>query len=579
MQYEVAVYDYWGRRVAVYDEVPLLDAVRSSPDGRDEVVGLLPKETPSLAPGYRVRVSVDGAFFCECVVDEVSPEWSDAQKLVLDRYVSFHEVLAFTAHTEYRNGNEYASWAYSNQEISGIVKDLVNRALGPIHYWVEHGAYPDGARREYAKFVARKTAANELAHGSIASGQWVGANRMDLSGAYAKDGDTISGVKVDGVAWPDLRLLMVDCEEMSRNSHAESRHPEVAFWTDAEYAASGYRRKAEAGKEFLQSLITSKGISHIELNPHLGPSGEYDDRVDVYGRYIVLVFGGGECFNAALVEQGLADVYLYKEGQYHDPAQELKDYYSYSGIHTDSVAYTGQTLYAFDTAQDLFDLLVALSYAAGGYVFSVDAALGVSFRSGARVDRTLFYDPLRIGVRLGREGTELVNYLFLSGNPNAGALEKRFGRGESLDVHGVMADGLEFFPVYVVADMMRLADGILDDLAYPALNGEVIFYRGDGRVAVGELLEFRGAPLRAFAPCLEEEWGGSFAGRLVGRVRAVRHRFSGKHVTTRAELTSPLRSVSSPIVFMARSQDVVENLSQFRLDAVLFALDMEYHLD
>ena len=47
--------------------------------------------------------------------------------------------------------------------------------------------------------------------------------------------ELISGVKVDSVAWPDIRLMMIDTEERERNSHAQEMHPEVADWTDAQY--------------------------------------------------------------------------------------------------------------------------------------------------------------------------------------------------------------------------------------------------------------------------------------------------------------------------------------------------------
>src|SRR5690606_41998302 len=66
------------------------------------------------------------------------------------------------------------------------------------------------------------------------------------------------------------------------------------------------------------------------------------DRVDAYGRYIGLVYGGGLCFNAAMVEQGLADVYLYEDGRYHDPAMRLKEYYSYRQPCGDSIETTGR---------------------------------------------------------------------------------------------------------------------------------------------------------------------------------------------------------------------------------------------
>ena len=75
---------------------------------------------------------------------------------------------------------------------------------------VDHQDYPDGAEREYAKFIERTEWMTELPIGSIESGEYVGPGRIDASGAYAKDGDTIAGLVVDGVAWPDLRLATID---------------------------------------------------------------------------------------------------------------------------------------------------------------------------------------------------------------------------------------------------------------------------------------------------------------------------------------------------------------------------------
>ena len=211
-----------------------MEAVRSAPDGTDRVRGLLPESVTDLGIGYRVRVLVEGRLFCECSVSEVSPEWSDARKLILDRYVSLHEVLEFRADSGARAGNRNVKRAYTNQMIGAIVKDALQRALGEIHYTVAHGAYPDGAVREYSKFDGRKTVENELEIGGIAEGQWVGSGRIDVTGAFAKDGDTIAGLKVDGIDWPDLRMMLIDSEETGLNSHTKKLHPEVNFWTSAE---------------------------------------------------------------------------------------------------------------------------------------------------------------------------------------------------------------------------------------------------------------------------------------------------------------------------------------------------------
>ncbi|HIJ74644.1 MAG TPA: hypothetical protein HPP83_11140, partial [Candidatus Hydrogenedentes bacterium] len=265
MDYRIEIYDTWGRRLSVYDDVPLLEATRSFPDEADAIRGVLPGAVSDLSPGYKVRVLVNGQLFCDAYVTRVAPQWSDTRKLVLDRYIHFHEVIEFEAERAARDGNTEVARAYVNREISAIVKDAINSARGAVHYLVQHGAYPEGAEREYAKFLARKTPGNELEVGGISSGQWVGSDRINASGAYAKDGDTIAGLVVDGGSWPDVRLMMIDCEETTRNSHAIKRHPEVADWSDAKYGASGYRVSADAAKAALQDLIDTKGIDYIEL--------------------------------------------------------------------------------------------------------------------------------------------------------------------------------------------------------------------------------------------------------------------------------------------------------------------------
>ncbi|HEO70633.1 MAG TPA: hypothetical protein ENN80_05170, partial [Candidatus Hydrogenedentes bacterium] len=208
MDYQIEVYDTWGRRIAVFDEVPLLEASRGTPDGEDTVRGMLPGGIENLGHAYRLRVLVNGAVFCEALVQRIEPSWGDMRKLILDRYVMFHEVIEVDAARPWADHNTMVAWAYKNRRIDALVQHAVNTAPGAVHYTVAHGAYPDGAQREYAKFQARKTAENELEAAGIASGQWVGADRIDASGAYAKDGDTIAGLVVDGQAWPDLRLMM-----------------------------------------------------------------------------------------------------------------------------------------------------------------------------------------------------------------------------------------------------------------------------------------------------------------------------------------------------------------------------------
>lgn len=575
--YRVEVYDTWGRRIASYDEVPLLEATRSMPDEADTVRGILPGGIADLSHGYRIRVYVAGVWFCDALVTEVAPQWSDTRKLILDRYVSFHEVAEFKAERAARDGNTRVRRAYTNRCIGYIVKDAINAALGPVHYLVAHEAYPDGAEREYAKFLARKTAGNELEAGGISSGQWAGSGRIDASGAYAKDGDTIAGLVVDGVAWPDVRLMMIDCEETSRNSHAIKRHPEVAEWTDDEYAVSGYKFCADAAATALQAMVEA-GIDFIELNPHVDDEGNYDDRVDAYGRYIGIVYGGGECFNAAQVELGHADVYLYEDGAYHVPEMALKEYYSYTGAAEDSIEESDVVLCSFGGDGGVFELLTALAYAADGFVWSANPDLAVRFRKAERADRVVFFDPLKTGVALGSDCKTIGNILYFSGHPVLGPLKKTYARSASIDEYGAFAFRLKYFPISVEEDADKLAAGLLDDLAYPEPRGFVQFYQGDA-VRIGDIMELRDGPLRRLERCVDGEWGDRFSGKLVGRVRRVRHRFSGRQVTTTAWLTSPLRSVGAPASFVARSQDSAEDLYQFRLDAADIGLDMGYHLD
>ncbi|MCX5758321.1 MAG: thermonuclease family protein, partial [Candidatus Hydrogenedentes bacterium] len=336
MTYQIEVLDPSGRRVAMHDEVALLDASRGAPDDADRIVGILPAAA-ELGIGYLVRVWVEGRLFCEAPVTLVNPQWGDMQKLILDQYVTFREMLAFEAQRNWADVDGHVSAGFVNVAIGDIVKGLINRTPGYAHYRVAHGVYPDGARREWNKFLARKTPENELETGGIARGQWVGANRIDAQNAYAKDGDTIAGLVVDGVAWPDVRLMLIDSEETSRNSHTFNIHPETGTWTNARYTISGYKVRADAACVALQALMDSKHIAYIELNPHRDTTGAYDDRVDAYGRYLGLIYGGGECFNAGMVEMGHAVVYLWQDGKYLEPSSELKDFFSYAEPNEDSI--------------------------------------------------------------------------------------------------------------------------------------------------------------------------------------------------------------------------------------------------
>jgi endonuclease YncB( thermonuclease family) len=579
MDYLIEVYDNYGRRVAWFDEVPLLDATRGAPDDRDRVRGLLPRGTLKLGHGYVVRVIVGGAVFCEAAVTDTAPQWSDTRKLILDHYVGFHEVIEFDAERPARDGNGTVTRAYQNRLISAIVKDAINSAVGDVHYTVAHTGYPDGAEREYAKFLARKTAENELEVGGITEGQWVDSARIDATSAYAKDGDTIAGLTIDGAAWPDVRLMLIDAEETSLNSHATSRHPDIADWTSGDYDKSGYKLKGDAAKVALQAFIDTNGIDYIELNPHRDSAGDFDDRVDAYGRYLGLVYGGGECFNAGLVEHDLADVYLWSDGTFLVPELELKDFYSYAGPHSDSVAATAASLVSFDVSGGVYEVLTALAYAAGGYVWEVDHERAVSFRQADQSDRVVFFDPVEVGVTLGSQSAGLGNFIVISGNPQTSGLDKAYARSASIDAYGFRLRFLDYFSITLEEDADKLGAGLLDDLAYPEPTGAVVFFGGAAELQVGELIELRGGDLRRLDEAVADEWGGDFTGQLIGRIREVTHRFTGREVVTTATLTSPFRSVANPLSFITRSQPEASTLFQFRLDEASVGLDLGYHLD
>lgn len=579
MQYRIEIIDGWGRRRALYDTAPLLEAIRRAPDQPSEINGLLPRDTRELGPGCRVRVYADDTLFLEAEVSRTRPQWGAKNKLILDKLVPFDETVEFEAATDPRDLNRRVSSAFINREVASLLKEAIQLAPGPLHYWVDHTAYPDGAQREHAKFTARKTGGNELEVGGIAAGQWVGAPRLDVSAAYAKDGDTISGVVVDGIAWPDLRLLMIDCEETSRNEHALKRHPETEFWTDAEYLRSGYKRQGDAAKAALQALIDTHGIEYVELNPHRDVYGDFDDRVDFYGRYIALIYGGGLCFNAALVEQGHADIYLYQDGKYHDPAMALKDYYSYQAEHTDSIVASGTTLHEYDIAAGALEIAAALAYAAGGYVFDIDAGNGLHFYPADMPRKVLYYDRDAMNVQFGRNAADMGNLLYFSGNPFVSTLEKTYARGESIDEYAVQARRLEYFSLVNEDDADRLANGLLDDLAYPAVEGRIDFYTGTTAYNVGDVLELRGAPLRRLERELASEYGGRFAGKLVARVTEVTHRLAGMRTQTTLTLGPPLRSVGLPLSYIVRSQPGASTLFEFRLDDPIVGLDLGFHLN
>lgn len=579
MNYLVEIQDTWGRRVAAYDRVPLIEVRRGNVDEAELIHGMLPASIPAIGPGYRVRVFIEGDLFSQAEVVRTTPQWGDTKKLVIDEYVPLHEVIAFEARRPALDGNTPVACAYTQREIGAMVKDLLNHAPGPLHYWVDHQAYPGGAVREYEKLLSRKTPDNELEYAGVATGQWAGADRIDATAAYAKDGNTIAGLVVDGVPWPDLRLMMIAAEETSLNADALRKHPETAAWDAATYAASAYARKGEAAKALLQQLLDTQGIAFIELNPHRGLTGAFDGRVDESGRYLGLVHGGGECFNAALIELGLAELALPGEGRLLEPECALKDFYSYTGVHTDSVAHPGVLLDAFDATGGVLEAIATLAYAANGYTFSVDAALGLRFRAPLVPDRTVYFDPLRVSVAWGLDRAELVNRIDITGSPLTGRVAAVHARLDSEAEYGEHAHNLEHFALISTVDADRLAGGLLDDLAYPAPSGEIVLHRGEASLCAGDIVEVRGAPVRALATELDARWGGRFAGRMAARITGVRQRLSGRNVTTTVSIGSPLRSVTRPLSFLVRSQPPASALFAFRLDEAGAGLDMGFHLD
>lgn len=578
MDWRLEIRDPFGLRRAVVRDSPLLEIVRESPDGGDRIRGLLPAGLPAIGPGDEVRVYFGTRLVCAAPVVSTAPEWSDTRKLILDRYIPFQRVLAFEAEGPRRRGNSRVTRAYVNREIGAMAKDLVNSALGPVHYTVAHAGPPEGAQREYAKFDARRTPGNELEIGGIAAGQWVGADRIAPGSGHAKDGDTIAGLVVDGAPWPELRLMLIDAEESERNSRAIRLHPEVAEWTDAEYAQSGYKLRADAATARLQALIDAHGIEAIELNPHRDASGAFDDRVDAFGRYLGFVYGGGKCYNADLVEHGLAEVFLYEGGRYHVPEMALKEYFSYTGAHQDSIVHPGVALGAFDARGGVLEVLAALAYAAGGFVFHTDPSGAVHFRPAEAAPRLVTFQPELHGVAYGASRQGLVNLLIVEGHPYTGSLRAVFPRGESIDRHGVRARFLEYFSLSREEDAERLAQGLLADLAYPAISGALTFFQGDPDIDVGDLIEVRGAPVRRLDPALPDEWDGRFAGRLAARVRRVRHRIHGRRALTEATLGPPLRSAGNPLGFLVRGQESAARVFEFRLDDEAAGLDMAFHL-
>jgi hypothetical protein len=114
-------------------------------------------------------------------------------------------------------------------------------------------------------------------------------------------GDTIAGLIVDGQPWPDVRLLMIDAEELTLNAHA-MRHPRWAH--DASAVCADPYKLRQTQPAALQELISAKGIDFIELNPHRDITGRTMTASTPMA--VTLAWrrtAEGECFSAAMVEQ------------------------------------------------------------------------------------------------------------------------------------------------------------------------------------------------------------------------------------------------------------------------------------
>ncbi len=579
MQYYIDIVDTWNRRIARIDRVPLLEIECGDAAYGERIAGLLPPELRDLGQGYRLRFHLEGDLEAEVPLDVVDPQWGDVGRWILRRLVEFHETLEVNGRREYTDWNRTLTKAYVNMEVSEIVRDAISSVTGRLHYLVDHTEYPDGAQREFEKFQSRLGSLEQFPVGSVASGHYVGGTRIDATGAYAKDGDTIAGLVVDSESWPDLRLMMIDTEEMSVNSHTTKLHPEVGAWTEEKYERSGYKLRAQAAKDALQNLMDTKGIDYIELNWHRGPDGEFDDRIDPYGRYIGLVYGGGECFNAAMIELGHSDVYLYEDGACLPAEMRLKEYFSYRGPSSDSIEPTDVYLSAMDFENGIFGVLTLLAYAVGA-LWRLDGDGAAHFARPDRPAAVWYYDVRRGEVSFQSSSERLVNAITFSGNPLSSSFSKRYERHDSVDEFGTNRRSLELYSFSVPGDADKLVPRLLDDVAYPTPGGYLTDYTGELRsLRVGELIEIRGPDLRRLTRELDDEWGGRFAGRHVFAISRKTVLVRNDRVEVTYRFTSPLRSVANPLTFIVQNQPTATSLFEFRLDAPGVGLDLDYHLD
>ncbi len=579
MEYRIEIVDTWDRRITTVYRTHLMKIRRGFVTDDVWITGMVPAELVDLGHEYLVRVYLEGRLEAQAAVRVVDPQWGERKKLVLDRFVNFHKIVEVDARRGYDETNVLLKKAYTSKKISEIVKGAIESVTGEIHYLVDHNGYPDGAQREFNKFTNRLEWMTEFPVGSVESGEYVGSSRIDASNAYAKDGDTISGLVVDGEEWPDLRLTMIDYEELSINSHTIKIHPEVATWTDEKYAKSGYKFRADRAKEALQSLIDTKGIQYIELNWHRNAASQFDNRVDIYGRYVGLVYGGGECLNAAMVELGHAEVYLYRDGAYNPPEMRLKEYYSYAGQNSNSVETTEAALSSLDLHNGVYEVLTLLAYAAGGYVWSIDQTEAVTFRKVTAPDRVIFYDPKKHNISLRSDSREVVNRIYLLGNPVGGQFEKSYTNSVSVEEFGLRSRTLELFSVSQEQDADVMVWGLLGDVAYPEPCGMLTFLEGDAAIQPGNIVEIRGSDIGRITRRVDGEHGDLFPDRHVFRVARKETFIRNERVETRCYLAPAIRSVDNPLRFIVKSQPGADTFFQFRLDDAAVGLDMGYHLD
>lgn len=287
------------------------------------------------------------------------------------------------------------------------------------------------------------------------------------------------------------------------------------------------------------------------------------------------MYGASECFNAALVEQGHTKTLLYKEGEFHVPEMELKDFYSYEEVYTNSVEAATQVLISPDVGISILQWLSALAYAAGGYAWSMDEQMGIRFRDMNIVDRVIMYNPVLHALDWSTNSENIYNSVSFTGN----GLTKTYSTQNSIDAYGETRRYLTFTALAEVADADAFIAGLLDDVAYPEIEGQLVFYHGDAAIEVGDLIELRNSDVVRVTPEVSGEWGDRYTGRMVARVESVEHELRGPYVQTTVQLTSPLRSMENPINNITAQQPSDGALFQLRLDDALVGLDSNFHLD